>query len=47
VIAFNLIIAGIHGYTLYQNKQEEAKLEAVFNQKTAQIAQENNITSEE
>ncbi|MDR1670151.1 MAG: hypothetical protein LBR43_00285 [Spiroplasmataceae bacterium] len=47
VIAFNLIIAGIYGYTLYQNKQEESKLELIFTQKTAQIAQENNITSEE
>ncbi|WNE40635.1 MAG: Major outer membrane lipoprotein Lpp [Mycoplasmataceae bacterium] len=47
VIAFNLIIFGIYGYTLYQNKLEESKLEQIFTQKTAQIAQENNITSEE
>jgi len=47
VIAFNLIIVGIYAYTLYQNKQEQAKLETVFEEKTAQICQENSITSEE
>jgi hypothetical protein len=47
VIAFNLIIVGIYAYTLYQQKQEQAKLEVIFEEKTAQIAQENNITSQE
>ncbi|WNE40138.1 MAG: Major outer membrane lipoprotein Lpp [Mycoplasmataceae bacterium] len=47
VIAFNLIILGIYGYTLYQNKLEESQLEQIFTQKTAQIAQEHNIISEE
>lgn len=47
VIAFNLIIVGIYAYTLYQNKQEQAKLEAEFQAKTAQICQEHQITSEE
>jgi outer membrane murein-binding lipoprotein Lpp len=47
VIGFNLIIFSIYAYTLYQQKQEQTKLETVFQEKTAQIAQEHQITSQE
>ncbi|CAG8470745.1 8142_t:CDS:2, partial [Racocetra fulgida] len=47
VIGFNLAIAGIYGYTLYQQKQEQAKIETFYQQETKKICEENNITAEE
>ncbi|CAG8603417.1 7360_t:CDS:1 [Ambispora gerdemannii] len=47
VIGFNLIIFGIYGYTLYQQKQEQAKIENFYQQKTQEICEESNITKEE
>ncbi|KLL05415.1 MAG: hypothetical protein MRERV_1c103 [Mycoplasmataceae bacterium RV_VA103A] len=47
VIGFNLAIAGIYAYTLYQQKQEKAKIETFYQQETKKICEENNITAEE
>jgi hypothetical protein len=42
-----LIIAGIYAYTLYQQKQEHAKIETFYQQETKKICEENNIAAEE
>jgi len=46
VIGFNLAILGIYGYTLYQQKQEQVKIEAHYQKESQKISQEANISLE-
>jgi len=38
---------GIYAYTLYQKKQEQAKIESHYQQKSKEICEENNVKQEE
>jgi hypothetical protein len=47
VAGFNACVLAIYAYTLYQQKQEQAKIEALFQERTAQIREEYNVSEQE
>jgi outer membrane murein-binding lipoprotein Lpp len=47
VAGFNACVLAIYAYTLYQQKQEQAKIEALFQEKTQEIREEYQVSEQE
>jgi hypothetical protein len=46
VIGFNLTILALYGYTLYQQKQDQAKIIAHYKKQSKKISQETGLSEE-